>query len=418
MSSRFLSWINEIITKIEERSPQTITNRNQFRLIKKAEGFCGLYDGKPHHAVIDTVRACVVLFSEDNKIWKSTAPSFINSGTKTVYIKASRNKRVEKCSVVIEIKKRNIIITSCDAEKEYDGIILTNTDVVLSGDGFAEGEGISVAAVGSITIVGKKDNEIEYSFDEKTSVENYSIKLVPGILSVVARKQKIEITLQGQNKNCIYDSEIKEIAGFEKNTFDYLGQKYVVNGIETGVCAKNAGIYEAQVKGNPQVFDAAGRDVTDQFVVRIIPGVLSIQPRKVSIESSSITAEYTGNILSNSHMSISGEGFVDADHVSVRVNGQQTIPGVSPNKVEIIFPENVQKENYIIDISEGIVKVTDRVDKPEITVKAKEYEYLYNGEDVVFEEKISYVFEENGQCLSDSWCIFKSDWKECGNISW
>ena len=396
MSSRFFLWINEIITKIEESSPQTITNKDQFRLITKAENFCGLYDGKMHHAVIETVHDCEVLFSEDNKIWKSTAPSLMNSGVKTVYIKASRNKRIEFYSVVIEIQKRNITITSYDAEKEYDGTILVNKDVTISGDGLVEGEGISAVAVGSITTVGQKANEIEYSFDGKTNAENYSVKLVAGTLSVVEREQKIEITLKGSNKNCIYDSEIKEISGLEKSTFDYLGQKYVVNGIETGVCAKNAGRYEAQVIGKPQILDSEGRDVSEQFSVKIIPGVLSIQPRNVFVESSSITAEYTGDILSSLRVSISGDGFIEADHVKVSTNGQRIIPGISSNKIEIIFSENVQKKNYIVNISEGIIEVTDRVDKPEITVKAKKYEYLYDGTEAVFEEKISYPFEENG----------------------
>ena len=47
----------------------------------------------------------------------------------------------------LKVNKRSVIFTSGDGYKVYDGTALTNSNVVISGDGFADGEGVSFNAV-------------------------------------------------------------------------------------------------------------------------------------------------------------------------------------------------------------------------------------------------------------------------------
>ena len=55
----------------------------------------------------------------------------------------------------LKVNKRSVIFTSGDGYKVYDGTALTNSNVVISGDGFADGEGVSFNVTGSQLVAGE-----------------------------------------------------------------------------------------------------------------------------------------------------------------------------------------------------------------------------------------------------------------------
>lgn len=396
MSNKVISWIKKLRTKINEQSPQIITDKDHFYLITKCNDYSGMYDGKFHSADIESVNDCSLFFSEDNHSWSSVAPSFLDCGLKTVYVKAVRNKRIELHTVKIEITKRNIILVSNNAQKEFDGLELSNSDISILGDGFVDNEGVFAQAISSISTVGRMKNEIEYSFFDGTNPENYSICFEHGELVVTEKLKKIEYTLYGNNYTCLYDGEEKYISGLQEDTFEYMGREYRVSGIHMAVSGTNAGTYETEIKGHIRVVDSNDKDVSDQFLLHIIPGLLTITPREIHIESTTKTAEYTGDILSDSKVIITGDGFIEKDCVAITVCGKQTVPGSCINHIKIDFSKNVNLANYKIHTTEGILKVIDRIAKPDITIESPIYIQTYTGNEYSFEEKVKYVFENNG----------------------
>ena len=249
MGSGFFSWLNNIKNKWKEHSPQIITEPEQFLLIKRLEGYCGLYDGQPHSIIVENVEDCHVLFSEDNSNWSTTMPIFTNSGNKKVYVQVSRNKRVEQSEAKVEIIRRAIKLQSGSDEKRYDGTELSNSYISFSGDGFIEGEGIEAKTVGQINIVGNIKNDVEYFFLEGTNPENYQIDIETGVLSVLQNDEKISITLKANDLKCIYDGEEKVIRGLEDSSFEYNGNLFSVSGIEIYAKGKDAGKYETRKNG-------------------------------------------------------------------------------------------------------------------------------------------------------------------------
>ena len=61
---------------------------------------------------------------------------------------------VNKANGTLVIEKRNVTLTSATDQKEYDGTPLTNDEVTVSGDGWANGEGATYDVTGSRLVEG------------------------------------------------------------------------------------------------------------------------------------------------------------------------------------------------------------------------------------------------------------------------
>lgn len=97
----------------------------------------------------------------------------------------------------LTINKRNVVLTSGSASKQYDGSAITNGTVTVSGDGWAYGEGADYAVTGFQTQEGSSPNKFTYtlypqvltrSIVEKryTNAENYNISVVYGTLTITS----------------------------------------------------------------------------------------------------------------------------------------------------------------------------------------------------------------------------------------
>ena len=75
-------------------------------------------------------------------------------------------------------------MTSATDSKVYDGTALTNSNVTVTGDGFATGEGATYDVTGTQTLVGSSENTFTYKLNDGTKAENYEIKTVNGTLTV------------------------------------------------------------------------------------------------------------------------------------------------------------------------------------------------------------------------------------------
>ena len=92
-----------------------------------------------------------------------------------------------KCSEgTLTVTPKAVVITSGSASKEYDGKELTCDKV--TAEGFVDGEGAEYKVTGSQTEVGSSKNTFEYTLNENTLAENYSITIVEGTLTVTPEK--------------------------------------------------------------------------------------------------------------------------------------------------------------------------------------------------------------------------------------
>ncbi|MBR3648074.1 MAG: hypothetical protein IKN59_06780, partial [Paludibacteraceae bacterium] len=101
------------------------------------------------------------------------------------------------------INKRQIIFTSSDAEKPYDGSPLTKHEVIVSGENFVNGEGATFDVTGSRTDVGSDLNAFTYTFNDGTDANNYEVAKVKGTLTVTANMEPI--TIASASRSWTYD---------------------------------------------------------------------------------------------------------------------------------------------------------------------------------------------------------------------
>ncbi len=87
----------------------------------------------------------------------------------------------------LEVTKRKVILTSATDSKVFDEnsvTALTNHNVVITGDGWVDGEGVDYTFTGSQTFVGSSKNTYSYKAKTGTDLDNYSIEVVEGTLTV------------------------------------------------------------------------------------------------------------------------------------------------------------------------------------------------------------------------------------------
>ena len=103
----------------------------------------------------------------------------------------------------LTITKRSVTLTSADDEKEYDGTALSNSEITVSEDNFAEGEGYVADVTGSVINVGTAENTFTYVLNENTLAGNYEITIVFGTLEVTP----LEAVLEWSDTKFPYDGE-------------------------------------------------------------------------------------------------------------------------------------------------------------------------------------------------------------------
>ena len=304
---------------------------------------------------------------------------------------------VHKTDGKLIINQRNVTLTSASDEKKYDGKPLTNGEVTVTGDGFANGEGASYDVTGSQTVVGSSDNEFTYTLNANTKAKNYNITKKTGTLTVTNRDAKYEITVEANSATAPYDGQPHSATGLKTDTFVVNGETYTVSGLSAEVTATDADEYANTVTGTPVVKDVAGNNVTAQFEVHTKNGKLTITKRTVIFTSATDSKQYDGTALTNHEVTITGDGFAEGEGASFSVTGSRTLAGKSDNTYEYTLNSNTNAKNYNITKNTGTLTITDRETKYDITVRANSKDTTYDGTEqtVVGFEQTTFVVDGN-----------------------
>ena len=314
------------------------------------------YDGKEHaeKPIVKDEKTGATL--KEGKDYEIVYPEdIVNAGeiTATVNGKGNYDGSFE---IKYNILKRDVTFTSATDSKKYDGTALTNGNVEITGDGFAEGEGATFDVTGTITNTGSTENTFTFELNEGTLASNYNIEANAGTLTITPKSiipdgphtpddKKTGITVENP-ADVKYDG--KEHA-----------QKPVVKDEKTGVTLeegkdyeivyptdiKNAGTVTATVKGIG--------DYNGSFEIKY-----NILKRDVTFTSATDSKQYDGNAFTNGSVEITGDGFVEGEGVTFNVTGSITDAGSTKNTFTYVMHAGTNAGNYNVTVVEGTLTVT------------------------------------------------------------
>ena len=282
----------------------------------------------------------------------------------------------------LEISKRDVTLTSATDSKVYDGKALTNHNVKVAGDGFAEGEGVDYAFTGSQTTPGTSQNTFDVSAKGNTDLDkNYNIVKNFGDLTVTSRDAKYQIEVEANSASATYDGQTHTASGLKTTTFVVDGSTYTVSGLDTtNPSESKAGTYNNDITGTPVVTDAEGNDVSSEFAVSTKPGKLKIAKRQVTITSASDSKVYDGTELTKHELSYSGDGFVEGEGVEPTFTGSQLDVGESDNEFTFVAKDGTDLEgNYEVKIAFGTLEVTPVKDEVIVYINEHGDTVTYDG---------------------------------------
>ena len=162
-------------------------------------------------------------------------------------------------------------------------------------------------------------------------------------------------------------------AGGNAWTYDGSSRQIGVNGICAGDKLTYTGsngevlaecyVAEDGIIGAPEFRNVSDSDVVTVTVTRgsestSASATMSISPRTVVLTSGSDSKVYDGTALTNSDVTVAGDGFVPGEGVQYAFTGSQTAVGTSDNTFEYTLNANTLRQNYAIQLVEGTLTVT------------------------------------------------------------
>ncbi len=299
-----------------------------------------------------------------------------NKVTSVVIKKDSENvtdqfSDITKTSGTLTVTKRMVTLKSESASKPFDGTPLTRPDVIVSGDGFVDGEVSNLKAKGSITKAGSVTNTIEYIENSGFKAENYTITKDEGTLTITQNENEIVVNAKNAEKK--YDG-----SPLTMNEADVTGlpEGYTADVTVSGSIT-NAGTAD-NVVGRVVIKDASGNDVTDQFkTITKNNGKLTVTKRSVTPTSDSVTREYNGTALTAPNVTVGGDGFVDGEVTDLKATGTITTVGSVTNTIAYTEGTSFKADNYEIKKNEGTLTIT--ANTAAIEVRADSDSKTYDG---------------------------------------
>ena len=310
-----------------------------------------------------------------------------NAGTVTVTITGTGDY-TGTVTTTYDITKRDVTLTSGSSTGTYTGNALTNSNVTVSGDGFATGESYTYDVTGTITNVGTADNTFTATPAQGVNANNYNINIIPGKLTIAkkgisapdsgdtAADQKTGITVDAP-ADTTYNGQSQQL----KPVVKYNGKTLTEGTDYTLTYSKNttdAGKVTVTVTGINN-FDGS------------TSATYQINQRKVTLTSANDSKVYDGQPLTNSNVTVGGDGFVTGESYTYSFTGAITDVGTAANEFTATAAKGVNADNYDITIVPGELKVTTKAistpdkddtaeaDKTGITVTAPE-NTVYNGQ--------------------------------------
>ena len=283
----------------------------------------------------------------------------------------------------LTISKREVTLTSQTDSKPYDGTALTRPKVIVTGDGFVDGEASDITATGSVTNVseGEVTNTITYKTSDKFNANNYSITKNEGKLSITPVTDEVTVRIKGNKDTVTYNGEKQSVSGYTVDSISntiYSSTDFTLNGQATAT-GKDANTYPmnldaTQFVNNNTNFSNVKFEIAED-------GQLVINPRAVTLTSEKASKPYDGTPLTRPDVKVEGN-FVDGEVTKVEATGSVTYvsDGEVTNTIVITEGENFKESNYSITKHEGTLSITEVDAEVTVTIKGHEATATYDGD--------------------------------------
>ena len=282
----------------------------------------------------------------------------------------------------LTISKREVTLTSQTDSKPYDGTALTRPKVIVTGDGFVDGEASDITATGSVTNVseGEVTNTITYKTSDKFNANNYSITKNEGKLSITPVTDEVTVRIKGNKDTVTYNGEKQSVSGYTVDSISntiYSSTDFTLNGQATAT-GKDANTYPmnldaTQFVNNNTNFSNVKFEIAED-------GQLVINPRAVTLTSEKASKPYDGTPLTRPDVKVEGN-FVDGEVTKVEATGSVTYvsDGEVTNTIVITEGENFKESNYSITKHEGKLSITEVNAEVTVTIKGNKDTVTYDG---------------------------------------
>ena len=314
-----------------------------------------VYDGKEHKwspAVTDKEGNALVE-GTDYTVEYSTFDFRNVTGTITVTITGIGNY-TGTVTRTYEITPKAYTVTTESAKKVYDGTALTAGGKI---EGIVSGETVEFTTTGSRMDEGTSKNTYSLKWNGSAIQTNYKLaKESIGDLTVTPKSiipdepdtpddKKTGITVSNP-KDSKYDGQDHREVLTVKDT--KTGKDLIANKDYTVVYSDdlvNAGTVTIKVSGLGNYSGSFTK-------------TYKITKRLVTLTSATVSKTYDGQALTNTSITVSGDGFVEGEGASYEVTGSQTVVGNSANAFEYKLNEKTLASNYDITKVVGTLTIT------------------------------------------------------------
>ena len=270
-------------------------------------------------------------------------------------------------------------------EKSVNGYTIAISNSLYSVNDFTKPDQDADVATAKGTVAGTYTMALSASdfANNNTNFSNDKVHFVvtPGTLTVTPTSANtIVITAADASKT--YDANALTNAGY---TVAYGSNTYTVaaadaakgavlptgdtvianvqgNRIDYGQAPNSVATYKVMHKNS----DGTSTDVTSSYAsANLIDGTLTVNKRPVTLTSATDEKVYDGTALTNSNVTVSGDGFVTGQGAAYTITGTQTPVGTSANTFTYALISGTAADNYTISTVNGTLKVTTR----SVTVK-------------------------------------------------
>uniref|UniRef100_UPI003AB421A0 MBG domain-containing protein n=1 Tax=Holdemanella porci TaxID=2652276 RepID=UPI003AB421A0 len=307
-----------------------------------------VYDGKEHKWIPTvTDKADKKLEAGKDYTVEYSTKNFKDVGTIEVTITGKGNYTgTVKCSY--KVTPKEYTVTTDSATKTYSGTALTAGGKV---EGIVYGETVEFTTTGSQTEVGTSKNTYELVW-KSAKATNYTLaKESIGELTVKAKSivpddsDKTGITVNEPSDSKYDGKEHKEVL----TVTDTKTGKELVAGTDYSVTYSSDLVNAGTVKVTVAGLGNYSGSFTKTY---------KITKRSVTLTSATVSKVYDGSALTNTSITVSGDGFVEGEGASYEVTGSQTVVGNSANSFEYKLNENTLASNYNITKVVGTLTIT------------------------------------------------------------
>ena len=288
--------------------------------------------------------------------WSTTVPSITHVGTQPVKVRATNPNYVTvACDYTLEVTKRTVTVAIAGhtSTTEYNGAAHTVTgyDITSISNALYTSSDFtfSGSASASRTDTGTTNMGLaESQFTNNNANFEVTFNVTDGYQTITPKP----LTITADSETKVYDG-----MALTKNSYTSTAlasgdaiTSITITGSQTVAGTSNNVPSAAVIKDGTE-------DVTSNYNITYTNGMLTVTPRPVTLTSATDSKIYDGTPLTNSTVTVGGDGFVAGEGATYDVTGTITDVGTVSNAFTYALNAGTSADNYKITKIEGVLEI-------------------------------------------------------------